>query len=319
MRTIHVTAIRAGSGMIPRIVNASWAGWVMALSASAAFSTAPPVARAVIEAGMNPTALLVGRMLLATTLLGLTIAITSPRQLRTDLRCIEVAGAAGAVNAIGMICFFWALSRLEASMTSMLISTSPLVVLSLLALRGEKITYRHAVRLVLALSGVYLLIGPGGQVDLAGVALVLVATCAFACQLVLIQWFLLDYDARTVTFYVLMAMSVCIAGWWMVQGASWQDPGLGGWLSIIALAVVSTYLARLLLFNAVSRIGGGQMSLLQPVETLLTIIWSMLFLHERLTPLQWAGGALILISATLAIKRLGRARWRPRWRVWARS
>jgi drug/metabolite transporter (DMT)-like permease len=42
------------------------------------------------------------------------------------------------------------------------------------------------------------------------------------------------------------------------------------------------------------------------LETLLTVIWSTLFLHERLTPLQWVGGALIMVSALLAIQRLGR-------------
>jgi drug/metabolite transporter (DMT)-like permease len=81
-------------------------------------------------------------------------------------------------------------------------------------------------------------------------------------------------------------------------------------VAVIALVVVSTFLSRMLMVAAISRIGSGQMALLTPVETLLTITWSMLFLGERLAPLQLVGGALILVSALLAIQRLGRARVR---------
>lgn len=42
------------------------------------------------------------------------------------------------------------------------------------------------------------------------------------------------------------------------------------------------------------RIGGTQMALFGPLETLLSVIWSILFLHERLAPLQMVGGGLIL-------------------------
>lgn len=203
-------------------------------------------------------------------------------------------------------------------MAAMLISLSPLAVLSLLALRGEKVTYRHAIRMALALAGVYLLIGPSGDVSLVGAAFIIVSLFAFAMQMVLLQWYLLDYDARSVTFYVLVAMTAGVFLWWLFKGMPWQAPGVSGWASILAIGIVGTYAARLLLFGSVSRIGGGQTSMLSPVETLLAVIWSYLFLGERLELVQLIGGALILISAMLAIQRLRRGR-RSRWRIWART
>jgi drug/metabolite transporter (DMT)-like permease len=292
---------------------------MMAWLASTLFSTATPLSRWALLSGADTNVLLVGRMTLATALLGVTIAVTKPELFKADRRCFWVATIGGLVNALGMFCYFWALERLQASMASMIITLGPLIVLTLLVLRGEKVTYRHGVRLALALVGVYLLIGPSGDVDLVGVAWVLVAVGQFACQLVLIQWYLTDYDARTVTFYMLLAMTVATVGWWLLDGGEWRNPGMAGWITIVSLAVFGTYASRLLLFGAVARIGGGQMSMLSPVETLLTVVWSILFLHERFTPIQWVGGALILTSAALAIQRLGRARWRPRWRLWARS
>lgn len=291
----------------------------MALTATLFFSTATPIARAALVNGMNPDLLLVWRIGLATLLTALTIAVMAPRRLIADRRCATISVGAGLINSLGMVCYFQGLLYLESSMAAMIISTSPLVVLSLLALRGEKVTYRHAVRVGLALTGIYLLIGPGGDVSLIGVIWISTAIVAFAVHLVILQWYLLGYDARTVTFYVLLGMTAGVIAWWWVQGMPMQSVDAQGWFVIIWLAVISTYLARLLLFGAVTRIGGAQMTLLSPLETLLAVIWSMLFLDERLTPIQWAGGLLVLISAALAIQRLGRAQLRPRWRLWAKS
>jgi drug/metabolite transporter (DMT)-like permease len=90
----------------------------------------------------------------------------------------------------------------------------------------------------------------------------------------------------------------------------WSAPSAGGWTAVLLLAVVSTYLARFGYFNALTRIGSSQMALLGPLETLLSVIWSILFLHEGLGPWQIAGGVLILASALLAVRRFGAIRLR---------
>jgi drug/metabolite transporter (DMT)-like permease len=178
------------------------------------------------------------------------------------------------------------------------------------------------VRLALGLSGVYLLIGPGsalkGGIDWLGVALVFVTIFVSAIHLVLIQWFLQRYDARTVTLYTVATMTLVSIGFWLSQGTEWHDPGWSVWLIILVLAVVSTYLSRLALFAGVRHLGSGQVALLLPLETLLTVTWSVLFLHEWLTLWQWVGGLLILLSALLAVQRLRWTRKRTRWRVWWR-
>lgn len=298
--------------------EATWLGWGMALLASFFFSMAPPVARGAILAGVDATSLLVMRMVLATFFFAVTIGVMNIRLLRVTRQTLLVTAVAGSMNGIGMMLFFWALVRVDASVASMMISMVPLIVLSLLALRGERFTYRHFVRLGLGLAGIYLLLGPGGTVDPIGILLLSVAICCFAIHITFLQWFLKGQDPRTVSFYISLFMFLVITIYWSTQQITWQDPGASGWVSILVLAFASTFLARLLFVSAVDRIGSGQMTLLAPLETLQTITWSMLFLGERLTPLQFVGGALVLGSALLAIKRLGIARWRPRWRNWTR-
>ena len=285
-------------------------GWALALISTVAFSFAPPIGRSAIQAGMDPTALVAVRLLLAALLVGGTLLLTDRKRLRLDRRAGVIACLAGAINGVGMLFFFWALTHVHASMASMFISISPLVVLSLLALRGERFTHRHTLRMALGIGGVYLVVGPGGAVTPIGVLLLLGSVFAFAGHMVLLQWYLRGYDTRSVTFYISASMAVVVTLWWLVTGGVWQAPGVSGWLAIGTLALVSTYLARFTMVAAVGRIGGGQVAMLAPVETLFTVAWSMLFLSERLTTLQWAGGGLILTSALLAIQRLGRARER---------
>jgi drug/metabolite transporter (DMT)-like permease len=189
----------------------------------------------------------------------------------------------------------------------MIFSLNPIAVLGILALAGEKLTGRHGVRLFLALSGVYLLIGPGGQTDWLGVLLAFANVCSFALEVVLIQWFLARYDTRTITVYVLAGMTVVMAGSWLVQGAEWQVPGWQGWLIVGIMALAGTFFGWWAMFSGLQRIGGGQVALLMPLETLLSVLWAVLFLQERLTLWQTLGGILILSSALLAIQRLKRA------------
>ncbi len=290
----------------------------MALFSSFAFSIATPLAKGAIDSGLDPTTLLTLRLILSTLLLGVSIALTTPAYLHLDRRGLLVCGVAGLSNGVGMLTYFLALARIDGSLAVMIFAISPLVTLAFLALRGERFSRRHFFRLALGLGGVYLLIGPAGRVDWLGVLLVLVTVCTFALHLALIQWFLQPYDARTITFYVVATMTIVNSGLWLTQGGEWHNVGWSGWLIIGVLALVSTYLARLAMFEGVRRLGGSQVALLLPLETLLAVIWSVAFLGERLNMGEWLGGGLILGSALLAIQRLNWARWRPRWRVWSR-
>jgi drug/metabolite transporter (DMT)-like permease len=186
-------------------------------------------------------------------------------------------------------------------------------VLGLLALGGEKFTHRNTMRIALGLAGVYLLIGPGGNASLTGVLLVILANVAFAVHLVMMQWYLKDYHAQTVTMVIAGTIAVCTAAIWLSQNNSFAWPGWPALLLIGVLAVGSTFLGQLAQFAALRLLGSGQMAMLNPPETLLTVIWSILLLHENLTPLQWAGSGLILVSMLLARQRLLRVRVIP-WR-----
>lgn len=298
----------------------------MALGASVAFSVAPVVGRSAILSGTEPTELLVWRFLTAVILIWLTRALfPSPNSSNgggleeVEARSLGLIGLVGLANGSAMICFFFALAKLEASMTSMVLSTLPVVVLVILAFLGEPLTQRKIARLTLAMAGLYLLIGPGGEVDMHGVALAMVAVVLFAGQLVVTQPLVRKHDAQTVTRLVMTVMLLVIFGYWWFRDGDLQIPSLREWIYIVLLGVIATFAARLLLYGAVRRVGSGQMSLLMPLETLLSITWSVLFLGEGLSAIQWLGGLLILVSAALAVRRIRLDNRKLRWRVWSRT
>ena len=288
------------------------AGWVMALASILAFSTVTPLGKAAISQGLPAAAIIVLRLVFTVALLGLTLLRGGLGRLRADRRTVWVTVVVGVSNGVGMLSYFGSLAYISSSVASMIYSVSPLVTLVLLALRGEAFTRRHALRLTLGLAGVALLIGPGGQVNAFGAFLAAISIFTVPLQLVLIQWFLPDGDPQVSSFYMLAGMAITAILGWLWQGAPWQPPTLQGWLLLAAITLVGTYAGRLMMFVAVQRLGGGQVGLLAPLETLLTVIWSVLFLQERLTVAQWLGGGLILLSAGLAVQRLGqlRLRWR---------
>jgi drug/metabolite transporter (DMT)-like permease len=283
--------------------GATWYGWILALASTLASSIVTPLSRGIIVAGFDPILLLLLRLSLAVLLMGLTLAVTQPVHFRVERRGFWRIIGVGLLAGLEICCFFSALAYVDASMSAMIKSTQPLVVLLLLTLGGERLTKRQLARLGLAICGIYLLVGPGGTVVPIGFFFLLLSLLLYGSQLVFIQWWLSSYSPHTVALYLSATMTLVIAGWWWLQGAVWHDPSMTGWLIIGVLAVVSTWFARLALFGAIARIGSGQIALLWPLQTLLIIVLSVTFLGERMTPVQWIGGVLILSSTALAARR----------------
>lgn len=292
-----------------------WVGWMLGVFATIGFSLATPISRYILLEGVTPGVLLILRLGMASILMGSTWAIFKPKTLNFGRRAFTIVCLLGVLSGISTICYNWALTRLDSSMAVMIYAINPVVALSFLWLGGERMTRRQVFRLTLALSGVYLLIGPGGDVSLWGVGLMFVSMLTWSGQMVGVQWYLRDKDSGAISFYIAAASVTVVIGHWLMQDGNFQNPPMNIWLLIIVQAIIATYLARLCFFTAIQKIGTGQMALLMPLETMLSIIWSLTFLGEQVGWLQAVGGALILTSAALAFERLGRLRVPGRWKA----
>lgn len=276
-------------------------GWLLGIGSSLAGGLVTPLARGVIVGGMAPSTLLVLRLLLASVLLGVTLAITAPHKLKLTRRGVGLMLVVGGLAGFEIATFFSSLAYVDAATSSIIKSVQPLVVLLLLTFAGERMTARHWSRLLLSMVGIYLLVGVGGQINPIGAFLIGLSLIFYALQLAQVQWWLHAYDPWTIAFYLTSIMTIVVTGWWLTQGTPWHPPTVTEISVIVVLAVVGTYFARLALFAAVARIGSGQLALLWPLQTLTAIIVAVIFLGERLTLIQWFGGALVLAATFLAL------------------
>jgi drug/metabolite transporter (DMT)-like permease len=75
------------------------------------------------------------------------------------------------------------------------------------------------------------------------------------------------------------------------------------WPGIVGVGLVAGFLAVQGFYAGAQRVGAAQASLISTVEPLWTIVAASLLLGERLAPVQWVGGALILVGVLLSQTR----------------
>lgn len=300
-------------------MNAS-RGWLFALLATLIYSTNAPIARGAILAGMAPTTLVLARFVVGAVLFALTLLLTTVGKARgqqrpLDRKGLTIALLAGVINGLTLLTATWGLVDLSASIATLLaIALTPLFVIGLLRLRGERSTARDWLRLGIGLLGLYFLVGFAGEASSWGILFTGLSAFLYALHMVLVQWYLRVYNTWVVTAVLVFgATAPAILLWWQA-GASLYVPGSIGWAAILIQGLLATYVARLLIYAAVNAIGSAQIALLTPLEAALTVLIAMLWLQEVVNGRQWVGIMLILCSALLVFVPLHHRLIPPRWR-----
>lgn len=255
--------------------------------------------------GMTAFTVVAVRTALAAALLWAFYLIFWRRYIRVTRSELVGCVAVGLVNGIGSLFYYTALSRIDASLVSLINTTYTLWVVVFLAASGQPLSRFTVFGLLLAGGGVALLTQARGAADALGIMLMMAAAAFYGWHLVLGQWVTADVAPRSVALYVLttMAVVVCVAR--VAQSAPLEPISAAGWGAVLGLGAV-TALSRLFMFVGLSMLGGIQTALLGLSELFVTLFVAFLLLGERLTPWQWLGGALI-ITAGLLVRRDSRA------------
>ena len=155
--------------------------------------------------------------------------------------------------------------------------------------------------MALGLVGLYFLLGIDRTADSFGILLLVVGSFFFALHIISVQWFLSDYNVFTVTTLIVCSVTVLTVCLWFFTDADLFIPTPIGWFAIVFQGLVTTFIGRVLTYQAIGIIGSGQYALLAPLETALTILWASIFLSERLTPIQFLGVAFVIVGLILAV------------------
>ena len=206
---------------------------------------------------------------------------------------------AGAINGIGSLFFYASLTHIDASL-GQLVNISYLVFVTMfLRIAGHAISWLTIMRVGLTVFALFLLTQGGqGASDKIGVAMMVIAALTFAIQLVLSQRILLDIPAQTMTLYAITAMAFVVTFAWLIAPKEVGVVSFAGWRAIILMGL-ATALSRLALFLGVKNLGSIQTALLGVFEVVITIGIASVLLEESLTPIQWLGATVLLLSIFL--------------------
>ncbi len=255
---------------------------------------------------VRPADLLAVEISGAATMLLITAAVRGQLRRRGALRQMLVGAL---VPGLAFLFGDLGLARTSASSGSLLLAAEPLlsVLLAVVVLR-ERLSGRAVLALVVGLTGGALVAfepgGPAGNDTTAGNVLVLLAVAAAAVFLIATRRFNnggdgLNESAWQSTGGLLSVVPFVILSW-STGGSRLGTVGAAGWLACTAVVVCGAVGA--VTFNrGIGRVPAaraGQLGNLTPVVGTLTAV---VFLGDRPSPLQMAGGAAILAGIVLLL------------------
>jgi drug/metabolite transporter (DMT)-like permease len=285
-----------------------------ALLSSFFLGWAPVLGKLAYSEGVRPFTLAAARTLVAVLLVwGVVLIFWRSVALRITWRDLVNCVAVGAVNGVGSLLYYSGLQRLDASPASFLNTLYPLWVVIFLTASGEPLRRLTLLRLAMALCGIYLLAQTGGgEPDWLGAMLMVASAAAYGWHVVMGQWVLADVPAPTAAVYVLTGMWVVVGIARLLQGGALEPVSGPGWAIILALGV-TTALSRILMFAGLKRLGGIEASLIGLLELVVSLGFAFLLLNDRLTPLQWLGGGILVFGVMLGRLDIGPPRETRRW------
>jgi drug/metabolite transporter (DMT)-like permease len=302
---------------------------LIAISA-ASFGAMAIFARLAYDAGADVTAVLFLRFALAAPCMALLLrarGLPWPRG-----RTLAGLAAMGGLGYVGQsFSFFTALTMASASLVALLLYLYPAIVtvLSTVVL-GDRLTPRKVVALVVAMVGTALTIGPELSGRPLGIALGAAAAVIYSVYILVGSRLTPRSGALPSSAVVMTAAAAVYAVVAVVQRPAFPVTRLG-WAAVVAIALVSTVVAITTFFAGMARLGAADASTLSTLEPVVTVALAAAVLHERISAVQLAGGALILgavvlLARTAATGRegvaagratavpVGGARRQPGWR-----
>jgi drug/metabolite transporter (DMT)-like permease len=280
--------------------------WPLILVLAGAWGASYLFIKVGVDGGFSPGALMCARALIAAGVLfvylGWSTGVSSAlRQVRRTWRAAVVLGALNAALPFWLVA--WGEKHIDSSVAAIAQATVPIfsLLVGLRFLRHERIGPTRVVGVCVGLVGVGLVAGvaPAGDTwAVAGTLAVVLASVFYASAGIYGQLRLAGSSGP-----VLAAGSMLAGGLMLLPLAIAQPPRslptAGALGSLVALALLGTALAQLILFRVIALFGARRLSLVTYLMPGFALAYGALILDESITAAALAGLALILIGVAL--------------------
>ncbi len=273
-----------------------------------------------VDGGFEPAPLMCARAAIAAAiLLGYLASTMGARRAVCELRgSWRVWAALGLIgNAVPFWLVAWGEKHVDSGIAAVAQSTVPLftILLGLRFLPHEPLTRARLSGFALGLIGVAVLAGGhpgGGWWAVAGTLAVVLSSVAYASGAVIGQRSVTGTPGAVLATGAMIGAAVSLLPFAILQAPS-RVPDADALLSLLALAVLGTALAQLLLYRLLNLFGARRMSLVTYLMPGFALVYGALVLDEPITSPVLAGLGLILAgvalgSGSLPLGRSGRRR-----------
>jgi drug/metabolite transporter (DMT)-like permease len=275
-------------------------GAILCLASAAAFGAMAVFGKLAFDAGVEVITVLFARFALAAIALWGVLAVrraAPPRARRNTLLAALGLGGIGYATQAGL--FFAALTRMDASLLALLLYTYPaMVTAAAIALGRETASRRRTGALLVSSIGLVLvLVGAGeGGIDGLAVAMGIGAALTYTAYILLSHTVTGELGPLSLSALVTTGAAVTFGIVGLASGR--LDTGFDaiGWLWLGLIALISTVSAIVLFFAGLERVGPSTAAILSTFEPLVTVALAFVVFGEGMTPLQLAGGALVLTA-----------------------
>ncbi len=279
-----------------------WKGFIYSIMSALSYASLAIFVKLGYENGLSTQEMLTFRFLFASIAIFAIFALTNIRMLKADISTILKAFILGSILYTAQSFFFFSsLKYVSASITELLLYLYPATVTLLSALIfKEKLRKIKIFYILLIIIGFAFIFSDAfySQLKLEGVILGFCAMLTYSIFLILSQKFTKKENPMTLAFYTILFAAASFSAFHFPKNIF--NMNISQYAIILSISLISTTMAVLFLYKAVNIIGASLTSVFSSIEPVVTIILSVVFLSDKPTLYQLAGGIIIIIGIAIA-------------------
>lgn len=286
-------------------------GFLYGALAAICYGTNPLGALYLYKAGFSPGSVLFYRFAGASLLSALFILFLK-KDFRVPKENIPYIGFLGFLFAASALCLYLSFLFMDAGVASTILFSYPIMVAVFMVIFfKEKLKRKTVVSIVLAISGVVLLMrtGDGSVLSPAGITLVLFSSLTYAIYIVTAARMPKPIGALKMNMYIFAVCAICLFLYSLCAPGHSIHPvkNLHEFAWLFQLAFMPSLLSLIFMQKALRTIGSTPTAILGALEPLTAVCIGVGVFHEALSARLVAGIILILCSVTLLALRKSRA------------
>jgi drug/metabolite transporter (DMT)-like permease len=292
--------------------------WPLLLLLASVWGASYLFIKVAVDGGFEPGPLMCTRAAIGASILAGYLVRTMGRaralaELRASWPQWSVIGLIGTAIPFWLVA--WGETHVDSGIAAVAQSTVPLftVLLGLRFLPHEPLTRGRLLGLALGLVGVAVLAGGhpgGGWWSVAGTLAVVLSSIAYACGGIIGQRSVRHSPGPVLATGAMISAAVSLVPLALVEAPA-SSPDGGALLSLLALAVLGTALAQLVMYRLINLVGARRMSLVTYLMPGFALVYGAVLLDEPVTAPVLAGLGLILAGVALGSGTIRATRGEP--------